>query len=160
MKQIIIEVEDASYEPLMGMLAICQHVRVVHAGDIADLCQDQDLCFTKAIATLREDGVFKHPSDYAYIMMAVNENVIKGLPFFYSPKEFIGYMQQLGFSALPGRTTIYDALARIGGRYPEWTFSDHPTATEIIRRKNIVKRFLNVFLRAHLTNPDGFSDNA
>jgi hypothetical protein len=159
MKQIIIEVEDASYEPLMGMLAICQHVRVVHAGDIADLCQDQDLCFAKAIATLREDGVLRRASDYAYIMMAVNENVIKGLPFFYSPKEFIGYMQQLGFSALPGRTTIYDALARIGGRYPEWTFSDPPTATEIIRRKNIVKRFLNVFLRAHLTNPDGFSDN-
>lgn len=159
MKQIIIEVEDASYEPLMGMLAICQHVRVVHAGDIADLCQNQDLCFAKAIATLREDGVLRRASDYAYIMMAVNENVIKGLPFFYSPKEFIGYMQQLGMDALPCKSSIYNALTRVGGRYPEWTFSDHPAASEIIRRKNIVKRFLNAFLGARRTLLDGFLEN-
>ena len=79
-----------------------------------------------------------------------------------------------GIDKLPGRNTLYDGITRTFGKFPEWTFSDHPSADEVMRRKNVLKRFFEclyqdkierfgrfrrrplppVFLKKHLFHPN------
>lgn len=153
------QVEDTACSKFEGMVELCSQVEIVSYGVVADAKTGSDLCVAKAFQELRQDGVFKHPCDYAYIMIAANEETIKGMRFFYSPKEYIDYMRQLEIDTIPGRTTIYDAIARTCGRYPNWIFTDHPSETEILRRKNVVRRFSSAFMRAKLRVSDCYSDN-
>ena len=111
-----------------------------------------------AIREMRQSLAFRDPCDSAYLMVAMNESVVKGLPFFYTPKDFIDYMREAEFDGLPGRTTIYDTIAKVQGKYPDWTFTDTPKASEALSRKNIVKRFLSAFMRAQSRKSDGLSD--
>jgi len=67
-------------------------------------------------------------------------------------------MREADFDNLPGRTTIYDTIAKVQGKYPDWTFTDAPKASEALRRKNLVKRFLSAFMRAQSRKSDGLSD--
>ncbi len=108
---------------------------------------------------MRQNGAFRYPSDYTYIMLASNEGVVKGLKYFYSPKEFITYLKGLELDGLPGRSTLYDTIAKTSGRYPEWTFSDGPRDTEAMRRRNIARQFLSAFGRARRRLSDGVSEN-
>ena len=87
-------------------------------------------------------------------MVAMNEGVVKGLPFFYTPKDFLDYMRELNFDGLLGRSTVYDTIAKVQGKYPDWTFSDAPA----LRRKNLVRLFLSAFVRAQSRKLDGLSD--
>jgi hypothetical protein len=91
-------------------------------------------------------------------MVAMNEGVVKGLPFFYTPKDFLDYMRELKFDGLLGRSTVYDTIAKVQGKYPDWTFSDAPKASEALRRKNLVRLFLSAFVRAQSRKLDGLSD--
>ena len=159
MRQIVLNLDDEAFEPFMGMLRLCSKIEVVGEGVVIDTKDVVDHCVVEAIRELRQDMVFKHPGDYAYIMIAANEEAIKDMRFFYSPKEYIDYMRQLEINKIPGRNTIYDAIARTRGRYPNWTFTDHPSETEILRRKNVVRRFMSAFTRAKLNVSDCFSDN-
>ena len=92
-------------------------------------------------------------------MVAMNESVVKGLPFFYTPKDFIEYMREAEFDHLPGRSTVYNTIAKVRGRYPDWTFTDAPKASEALRRKNIIKQFLSAFMRAQAGKLDGLQDD-
>ena len=157
MRQIILNVEDAAYEQFMGMVALCPQVKVVCDG--IETGDSTDLCIVRAIREMRENGAFRYPSDYTYIMVATNEGMVKGIPFFYSPKEYLDYMKELGLDGLPGRTTLYDTINKMRGRYPDWSFSDSPKTAEILRRKNIVKQFLSAFGRARRGVSDGVSEN-
>ena len=92
-------------------------------------------------------------------MVAFNESVVKGLPFFYSPKDFLDYMKDSDFDDLPGRSTIYNTIAKVKGKYPDWTFTDAPKASEALRRKNLIKQFLSAFMKAQSGMLDGLLDD-
>ena len=148
MKEITIQVEDSAYECVLGMLRLCEKVEVVSNGVCVLAESNTDLCVAKAIGELRQRRVFRYPCDYTYVMMAMNEEVVKGLPFFYSPMEFIAYLQALGFDGLPGKTTLYDTINRTQGKFPNWDFDDNPKDVERIRRVNVAKQFLSALGRA------------
>lgn len=158
MKQIVIEIEDEAYEPFMGMLRLCPAIKVVGTSMVVETRDVIDRCVALAIKKLREDRVFKHPGDYTYIMRGANEGVIKGMGFFYYPSEFLTYLREIGIDKLPGRNTLYDGITRTFGKFPEWTFSDHPSADEVMRRKNVLKRFLSAYTKIKLNVSDAFSD--
>ena len=158
MKEITIQVEDSAYECVLGMLQLCQKVEVVSDGECVIAEDVMDLCVAKAIGELRQRRVFRYPCDYTYIMMAFNEEVVKGLPFFYSPMDFIAYLQALEFESLPGKTTLYDTVNRTRGRYPNWIFDDNPKDMERMRRINVVRQFLSAFGRAKRDMSEGLSE--
>ena len=158
MKQIVIEIEDEAYEPFMGMLRLCPAARVVGTSMVVETRDVIGRCVALAIKKLREDRVFKHPGDYTYIMRGANEGVIKGMGFFYYPSEFLAYLREIGIDKLPGRNTLYDGITRTFGKFPEWTFSDHPSADEVMRRKNVLKRFLSAYTKIKLNVSDAISD--
>ena len=108
---------------------------------------------------MRADGVFRLPGDYAYLMMAANEGLAKGMAFFHTPKEYLDYLKELELDGLPGRSTVYDILSKVDGKYPDWIFTDDPKPKEALRRKNIVRMFLSAFFKAKRAMSDGFSDN-
>jgi hypothetical protein len=91
-------------------------------------------------------------------MMALNEEVTKGF-FFYSPQDFMTYLSGLGFDEFPGRSTLYDTINKVTGRYPNWEFTDSPDNAEKLRRNNVVVRFLSAFNRAKRKLSEGFSEN-
>ena len=88
MRQYLVQVEDSACDKFEGMIDLCPDVKIVGVDVVIDTKDVVDQCMVDAIRALREDMVFKLPSDYAYIMIAANEEVIKGLRFFYSPKEY------------------------------------------------------------------------
>ncbi len=158
MKEITIQVEDSAYACVLGMLRLCEKVEVVSDGESVGAEDSMDLCVAKAIGELRQRRVFRYPCDYTYIMMALNEEVVKGLPFFYSPMDFLAYLHAMDFDRLPGKTTIYDTINKTRGRYPNWVFDDNPKDMERLRRINVVKQFLSAFGRAKRGMSEGLSE--
>ena len=158
MKQVVLRIDDAAFEKFMGMVSLCPQVEVLNVCESGDKKQTTDTYVASAIREMRKMLAFRYPCDYAYLMVAMNESVVKGLPFFYTPKDFIDYMREAEFDNLPGRTTIYDTIAKVKGKYPDWTFTDAPKASEALRRKNLIKQFLSVFMRAQSKKSDGLSD--
>ena len=67
-------------------------------------------------------------------------------------------MREAEFDGLPGRSTVYNTIAKVRGKYPDWTFTDAPKASEALRRKNLIKQFLSAFMRAQSRKSDGLSD--
>ncbi len=158
MKQVVLRIDDAAFEKFMGMVSLCPQVEVVNVCESGDKKLTTDTYVASAIREMRRMQAFRYPCDYAYLMVALNESVVKGMPFFYTPKDFIDYMREADFDNLPGRTTIYDTIAKVKGKYPDWTFTDAPKASEALRRKNLIKQFLSAFVRAQSRKPDGLSD--
>ena len=158
MKQVVLRIDDAAFEKFMGMVSLCPMVEVLNVCQTADKKLTLDSYVASAIREMRQTLAFRYPCDYAYLMVAMNESVVKGLPFFYTPKDFIDYMRASDFDGLPGRTTIYDTIAKVKGKYPDWTFTDAPKASEALRRKNLIKQFLSAFMRAQSKKSDGLSD--
>ena len=158
MKQIVIEIEDEAYEVFMGMMRLCTAVKVVSTSQMAETRDVADRCVALAIEELRRDKVFKRPSDYTYIMMGANEGIIKGMGIFYYPSEFLAYLNEIGIDNLPGRNTLYDGITRTFGKYPDWTFNDHPAPDEVMRRKNVLKRFLSAYTKIKMRISDASSD--
>jgi hypothetical protein len=159
MKEVIIHVEDCAYEKLMGMLSLCPQVEVVSEGVAIETREAIDLCVARAIREMRADGAFRLPGDYTYLMIAANEGLAKGMAFFHTPKEYLDYLKELELDGLPGRSTVYDILSKVDGKYPDWIFIDDPKPKEALRRKNIVRMFLSAFFKAKRAMSDGFSDN-
>ena len=158
MKQVVLRIDDAAYEKFMGMVSLCPQVEVLNVCQTGDKKLTIDAYVASAIREMRQTLAFRYPCDYAYLMVAMNESVVKGLPFFYTPKDFIDYMREADFDHLPGRTTIYDTMAKVQGKYPDWTFTDAPKASEALRRKNLIKQFLSAFMRAQSRKSDGLLD--
>ena len=158
MKQVVLRIDDAAFEKFMGMVSLCPQVEVLSVCESGDKKLITDTYVASAIREMRQMLAFRYPCDYAYLMVAMNESVVKGLPFFYTPKDFIDYMRQSDFDGLPGRTTIYDTIAKVKGKYPDWSFTDAPKASEALRRKNLIKQFLSAFMRAQSRKSDGLSD--
>ena len=158
MKQVVLRIDDAAFEKFMGMVSLCPQVEVVNVCDTGDKKQTMDGYVASAIREMRQRLAFRSPCDYAYLMVAMNESVVKGLPFFYTPKDFIDYMREADFDNLPGRSTVYNTIAKVKGKYPDWTFTDDPKASEALRRKNLIKQFLSAFVKAQAGKLDGLLD--
>lgn len=158
MKQVVLRIDDAAYEKFMGMVSLCPQVEVLNVCQTGDKKLTIDAYVASAIREMRQTQAFRNLCDYAYLMVAMNESVVKGLPFFYTPKDFIDYMREADFDHLPGRSTIYDTMAKVQGKYPDWTFTDAPKASEALRRKNLIKQFLSAFMKAQSRKSDGLSD--
>lgn len=158
MKQVVLRIDDAAFEKFMGMVSLCPQVEVLNVCDTGDKKQTMDGYVASAIREMRQRLAFRSPCDYAYLMVAMNESVVKGLPFFYTPKDFIDYMREADFDNLPGRSTVYNTIAKVKGKYPDWTFTDAPKASEALRRKNLIKQFLSAFVRAQAGKLDGLLD--
>lgn len=149
MKEILLRIEDSAYEQFMGLVQLCPMVELIGTGDCIETQDVIDKSFACAIIELRDRKVFKTSADYTYIMKAANDGAIHHTLFYYSPSEFISYLEALGLMNLTGRSTLYNNKDCISGKYPNWTFSDSDRISqyEILRRKNIVVQFLSAFLK-------------
>ena len=159
MKEMLLRVEDPAFDILLGMLSLCPQVEVVSISNRADGRERLDRCMAIAISRLRQSGALRCPGDYAYIMAAVNEGWLKDVPYFFTPKIFLDYLRALGLEHLPARSTLYDAVGRIRGRYPDWTFSDAPGPHEELRRRNVVRQFASAFGKVRREPLDGMLDD-
>ena len=145
MRQIILNVEDAAYEQFMGMVALCPQLEVVCESDVTEVMDNRDQCMVYAITTLRNNHVFRHHYDYTWIMMAINEGLLDDYDRFKSPQAFLDYLYEIGIDNLPSRITLSLAYSKTLDSFPDWTFIDVTKASEVLRRKNVVKQFLSAF---------------
>ena len=148
MKRIIIEVEDLAYEPVVGMLKLCNGVRIASVQESMDVMDDRDACMRYAINTLRHNKVFRYSFDYAWIMMAMGQKVIDDFEAFHSHQDYIDYLTELGIEQVPSRSTIFNICNITLNDYPEWEFLDAPAPSEALRRKNLIKQFLSAYRKA------------
>lgn len=157
MTDVVLRVDDSALDQFLNFIALCPKVEVLSTNVVAETKALIDKCFLEAISELRKDKTFRTKGDYGYVMLAVNDEAIKGL-FFYSPSDFIKYLKELGLDQLPGLSTLYDTSNKVSGRYPDWEFTDHPDSKEKLRRNNIVVRFVSAFNRAKRRLSEGFSE--
>ncbi len=158
MKEVVLQIDDSAYKKFLEFIQLCPSVELVSTSELVDSKDLLDKCFSATISELRQDKVFRTRGDYGYIMLALNENAVKGF-FFYSPHDYISYLKELGFDQLPGLSTLYDTLNKVSGRYPDWEYLDHPDNKEKLRRNNIIIRFVSAFNRAKRKLSEGFSEN-
>ena len=147
MKEITLRVTDELVQLVEQWAQHMPGMDVVDMNDSMDMSR-RDQCFKQAILELKEDRVIRRPRDYAWIMAALEQNVIAEYDNFYSSQAFIQYLELLGITDLPDRTTLYRAYNLIDGKYPQWSFFDDPDDKEVLRRKNVVVRFKSAFYRA------------
>ena len=148
MRKVLLRIEDGAFEKFMGMVSLCPQIEVIDTGGKEDYQDETILWMSMAIKELRERRVMRMPRDYTYIMMALNEGVIDGVPYFYTPKDFLDYLSDMGFDCLPSKTTLYDTMNSTMGRYPKWKYADNPKDTEALRRNNIIVQLLSAYGRA------------
>ena len=148
MKRLVIQVDESAYNVVLGMLQLCQHVEVLRDGEAMNDDSDRDVCMAQAIQTLRNDNVFVMPSDYTWILVAIDQYVIEDFDGFPSPQAFISYLRELGFDNLPHRSTISRNYYKAEGVFPNCLFSDTDDAGEVKRRNNVVNRFLAAYNKA------------
>ena len=162
MKEIIIRNEDSVYEQVMGMLALCPQVEVLGTSDDVEPRSLNDVCFAEAIEEVCNDKtVYKRPSDLAYVMIAVNDGMLKGMDFFFdNPDDYSGYLKQIGVDQdfIPKRSTVYNKVNSTVGKFPDWTFVGNVKPKEALRRKNVSTRFSSAFFRIKHQKLDGFLD--
>ena len=160
MKTVVLRIEDSAFENFKALIRLCPSIEIAEEYSELEVRKDFDICMAEALRTLRNNKVLRKPSDYTYIMQAVNEKKIPNAPYFLTPDVFLGYLKDLGFKEVPGRSTIYDTKNGIKGEYPKWMFND-PKIDDIetLRRNNVARQFLSAFFKAQRTHSDRISDN-
>jgi len=158
MRKIVLKIENAAFEQFMGIVDLCPQVEVIDTDGVLEYEDDTTKPMTMAIKELRTRRVLRMPKDYTYVMMALNEGVIEKIPYFYTPKDFLNYLSDMGFDFLPGKSTLYDTAKATLGRYPEWKFADKPKDTEALRRHNIIVQLLSAYGRARRKMLEKFSE--
>lgn len=158
MKKVVLRIQNDAFERFMGMVSLCPQVEVIDTGCPPDFEDETVRPMAEAISELRTRRVLRMPRDYTYLMTALNEGVIDKVPYFYTPMDFLNYLNEMGFDCLPSKTTLYDTAKAIQGRYPDWRFADKPKDVEAIRRKNIIVQLLSAFGRAQRRMSEGMSE--
>ena len=151
MKEVVLRIEDSAFEKFVEFVQLCPMVEVINVGDADETRGFIDECVKLTFELLQINHALRKPGDYTYIMKAVNEGVVKDMDPFASPVEYLDYLTNLGLEGLPGKSTIYDGLQKIEGKYPNWTYIGEKRTVgnqEILRRKNIVVQFLSAFFKA------------
>ena len=150
MKEITLRVTDELAVIIEQLVEHMADVEVMDTGECPD-DDTRDLWFRQAIMELKKDKVIRRPRDYAWIMAAIDQDVMADYEAFISPQAFIEYMVTARLTTLPNRTTLFRAYNLIDGEYPNWTFDDDPDEQEARRRMNVVVRFKSAYYRAKRT---------
>ena len=133
-------------------------VEVVSMGDVEMATEEQvAACVAQAIAELRADKIAFRSYDFTWILVAMNEYQVEDIEGFRSPQAFVDYLRLAGVEKLPDRTTL--RINNVDGVFPNWQFDDTEEPQEVLRRINIVKRFLSAYRRAKKTLYDRFHHN-
>ena len=148
MKSILINVEDGAFEHVLGVLQLCQQVKVVSTEDLQGIVSGIDECFAKAIKELQDERVIRNQYDYAFIFMAIREGIICEMEPFYSVQNFVDYMKELGIQNTPSKNSISNICTHTQGEFPDWFYDEPVDANEERRRKIIVTRFSSAYTRA------------
>ncbi len=157
MKEVILQVEDAAYETVVGMLSLCPAVKVISS---ANNNFSVDECIAAAISELQDNSVIRYPRDFAYIMHVLNEGLIKDVECSYTPIQFMQYLDVLhvGDYKRPSKSTLYNAECIICNKYPDWTFTDKPYRGEAMRRIDVGRRFIKAYGKKKLEKLDAFME--
>lgn len=144
MKEIVVRVDDAAFERLMGMLSLCPSVEVVEVNESAVLSSGPlAIRIRHAIVRLREERLLRRMFDYAWLKVAMDSD--DDLPSFESAQKYIDYLGgELQLDGLPSESSVSKMMDAARGQLFNWTFSDTSDAQETTRRNNIVKRFFNL----------------
>ena len=144
MKEILVRVDDAAFERLMGMLSLCPSVEVVEVNESAVLSSGPlAIRIRHAIVQLREERLLRRMYDYAWLKVAMDSD--DDLPSFESAQKYIDYLGgELQLDGLPSESSVSKMMDAARGQLFNWTFSDTSDAQETTRRNNIVKRFFNL----------------
>lgn len=144
MKEIVVRVDDAAFERLMGMLSLCPSVEVVEVNESAVLSSGPlAIRIRHAIVQLREERLLRRMYDYAWLKVAMDSD--DDLPSFESAQKYIDYLGgELLLDGLPSESSVSKMMDAARGQLFNWTFSDTSDAQETTRRNNIVKRFFNL----------------
>lgn len=97
---------------------------------------------------VKKEGLIKFGYDWTWIELYCEGAIVDAN--FSTPASFLDYLSVLGIDSLPDRTTLAKKVDVVRGEYPNWTFSDSKNASETMRRKRVVGRFIfhyNNFLR-------------
>lgn len=144
MKEIVVRVDDAAFERLMGMLSLCPSVEVVEVNESAVLSSGPlAIRIRHSIVQLREERLLRRMYDYAWLKVAMDSD--DDLPSFESAQKYIDYLGgELQLDGLPSESSVSKMMDAARGQLFNWTFSDTSDAQETTRRNNIVKRFFNL----------------
>jgi hypothetical protein len=159
MKRIELDVMEDISKTVIDMLKLCNGVEVVSMGDVEMATEEQvAACVAQAIAELRADKMAFRSYDFTWILVAINEYQVEDIEGFRSPQAFVDYLRLAGVEKLPDRTTL--RINNVEGVFPNWQFDDTEEPQEVLRRINIVKRFLSAYRRAKKTLYDRFHHNS
>ena len=138
MKEIVVRVDDAAFERLMGMLSLCPSVEVVEVNESAVLSSGPlAIRIRHAIVQLREERLLRRMYDYAWLKVAMDSD--DDLPSFESAQKYIDYLGgELQLDGLPSESSVSKMMDAARGQLFNWTFSDTSDAQETTRRNNIV----------------------
>lgn len=104
-----------------------------------------------ALDRLKQEGLLIHGYDYIWIMRYINEEHIKNTGLFWvSVQSYRDYLiTYMNHNQVVGVSTLsrYDKCCK--GRFPEWTFTDTKDSIKRLRRVNLVKRFIAIFIKGH-----------
>ena len=166
MIRIELDVQEDISKTVIDMLQLCNGVEVVSMGDVEMATEEQvAACVAQAIAELRADKIAFRSYDFTWILVAMNEYQVEDIEGyqvediegFRSPQAFVDYLRLAGVEKLPDRTTL--RINNVEGVFPNWQFFDTEEPQEVLRRINIVRRFLSAYRRAKKTLYDRFHHN-
>lgn len=109
---------------------------------------ERDRRFAYAVNNVKKEGLIKYGYDWTWIELYCEGAIVDSN--FSTPTSFLDYLSVLGIDSLPDRSTLAKKMDVVKGEYPNWTFSDSKNASETMRRKRVVGRFIfhyNNFLR-------------
>lgn len=147
MTRIVLDVQENISKTVVDMLQLCSGVEIVNVGE-EELASEEQVaaCVAQAIAELRADKIAFRSYDFTWILVAMNQYVVEDIEGFRSPQAFVDYLRLAGVEELPFRTSLH--INNVEGIFPDWQFVDTEEPQEVLRRINIVKRFLSAYRRA------------
>jgi hypothetical protein len=147
MTRIVLDVQEDISKTVVDMLQLCSGVEIVNVGE-EELASEEQVaaCVAQAIAELRADKIAFRSYDFTWILVAMNQYVVEDIEGFRSPQAFVDYLRLAGVEELPFRTSLH--INNVEGIFPDWQFVDTEEPQEVLRRINIVKRFLSAYRRA------------
>lgn len=133
---------------MANYLEVAPFARVVESDDSLQLASVDDRV-KHALDCLKKEKMLVRKYDYAWIMRYINEEHIKAIGLFFSSvNSYRTYITNyMGHGDVASLSTLSLYYSSIGGRFPEWSFSDTTDATERLRRVNLVKRFEVIYTR-------------
>ena len=159
MKEITLRVPEALAPELEALAKKLAQVMETEEEDVLLTIDEQDQCVAEAIRELQRDKVIRSPRDFAWIMTLMNQQVLDDFEVYYTAIAFIRYLQSLDIEGCPGKTSLYDNCSLVLNNFPEWEFADEPNHDEVVRRRNVGKRFLSAYIRAKRCLSEGISEN-